>query len=399
MNWKSIYPSILILWVCVITGCKKDAASVSETPEKPVEIKVTELDRPINVKATKGTWGTKVVISWTPMPLAKNYQVYKFDEVAQQYQLFKELADTTVDDLISKPLIKSFYKVKVYNSATAYSLFSDADYGYTSGQTYNKLLSFGAEGTGNGQFQFPTNVEVDDNDNIYVSDESVSQIQRFDKTGKFSDIYLRLGGQGTRGMCFMGNGNVIVTHITEFGNNVSILNAQKQVLTSFAPLGAGDGDGKFGNTRQISIDNEKNIYIVDQRNNRVQKFDQNGNFLLKFGNTGASALNTPWGVCYANNSIYVTSSVENKVNVYDKAGNYIKSINVGAPGYCIKSDGESLFIGSAAYVIKTDFNGQVIEKIGQGQFSPIVAGVALTKAGDLVVSDVYARKIFVFKKL
>ncbi|MGN6823349.1 MAG: hypothetical protein ACTHJ7_11360 [Candidatus Nitrosocosmicus sp.] len=44
----------------------------------------------------------------------------------------------------------------------------------------------------------------------------------------------------------------------------------------------GIGDGQFINPFFIAIDSSNNVYIDDRGNDRVQKFDSNGNFLTKW---------------------------------------------------------------------------------------------------------------------
>ncbi|WP_342647484.1 NHL repeat-containing protein [Mucilaginibacter sp. CSA2-8R] len=391
-----IFSAVLLLF----SACKKESSvsSKADTVSKTTPVKITEIDRPIYVKATKGDFGSQIVVKWAPMPLAKKYQLYKFNEADQQYKLLKETPDTTYTDILGKPLVKNYYKVKIYNSSTEYSQFSDVDYGYTSGQTYSKFGVFGSEGTGIGQFQFPSNVEADAGGNLYVSDE-FGGIQKFDAGGKFIEYFYKPSGAGTRALVFLYNGNFVATHIADYGNNVSIFSAQKQEISSFAPLGMGNGDGQFGNTRQICNDKDDNIYIVDQINKRVQKFDKNGKFLLKFNITTIGASNAGWGVCYLNDNIFVSNTAGNDITVYDKNGIYVRSFNIGAPSYSIKTDGENLIIGSVGYIIKTDDKGQVVEKIGQGQFVSIVAGVAINKSQDIIATDTYGRKVITFKKL
>jgi hypothetical protein len=54
---------------------------------------------------------------------------------------------------------------------------------------------------------------------------------------------------------------------------------------------AGGGDGQFSTAaafmcHAIAVDDQKNVYVADWKNYRVQKFDYSGNFLLKFGTQG-----------------------------------------------------------------------------------------------------------------
>ena len=43
----------------------------------------------------------------------------------------------------------------------------------------------------------------------------------------------------------------------------------------------GKADGLFGVPHGIDVDKERNVYVVDMDNNSVQKFDSQGNFLLR----------------------------------------------------------------------------------------------------------------------
>lgn len=53
----------------------------------------------------------------------------------------------------------------------------------------------------------------------------------------------------------------------------------------------GSGEGEFFQPMQLAIDSKDNVYVVDRINNRVQKFDNEGNFLTKWGtNHGAGNL-------------------------------------------------------------------------------------------------------------
>jgi hypothetical protein len=72
-------------------------------------------------------------------------------------------------------------------------------------------------------------------------------------------------------------------------SKVLIFDANGVAIRNFGS--AGSGDGQFSATsgymvQAMTVDNDKNIYIADYGNSRVQKFSPTGAFLLKFGAKG-----------------------------------------------------------------------------------------------------------------
>lgn len=360
---------------------------------------ITTVDRPINVKASKGSFGNRIIISWTPMPTAKNYQLFRFNYTSGQYDMIKQGTDTTYTDLSAfEAYTKQFYKVKIVNSSSEFSDFSDVDYGYTSGLNFSPYFSFGTEGTGAGQFNFAGHISVDASNNIYVSDDGIGRVQKFDRKGNFQEVFFT--GSGARATAFLKNGNAVVTR-TQSSSYIKILDAQKNIIREWGTQG--NGNTQFGNIEEITLDDEDNIYVVDGINNSVKKFDQNGNFLLKFQATvtvsGQIDAAYPFGICYSNNKIFVTSSRNGLIRVYDKQGNYIKSWDAGSNCYAIKAFKNHLYIACDTFIMKTDEGGEIREKIGQGKFLSIITGLAVNSDEEIIVSDEYARSMKVFKQL
>jgi DNA-binding beta-propeller fold protein YncE len=92
----------------------------------------------------------------------------------------------------------------------------------------------------------PEDLAFDLEDNLYVVDAGNSRIQVFDSDGNF----LRMWGK------------------------------------------PGDGEGEFNFYHGhyyiggIAVDREGNVYVADNANWRIQKFDSHGNFLLQWGSKG-----------------------------------------------------------------------------------------------------------------
>jgi DNA-binding beta-propeller fold protein YncE len=93
---------------------------------------------------------------------------------------------------------------------------------------YEFVKKCGSKETGEGQFTVPYNVDVDSNGDVWVADRGNHRIQKFDKDGNF--------------------------------------------LFKFDSFGS--KEGQFNNPRQIAVDKDiKYLYVVDSKNNRIQKFD------------------------------------------------------------------------------------------------------------------------------
>jgi hypothetical protein len=68
-------------------------------------------------------------------------------------------------------------------------------------------------------------------------------------------------------------------------NLIIASNVHAQVF-SFRWGSLGSGDGQFNKPIGIAIDSSGNLYVSGLNNNRIQKFDGDGNFLTKWGSSG-----------------------------------------------------------------------------------------------------------------
>lgn len=116
------------------------------------------------------------------------------------------------------------------------------------------------------------------------------------------------------------------------------------------------GDQKLIGPSGIDIDENGNIYVVDQGKNRIVKFDKNGNFLFSFGDFGKEKgyFFRPVDIVYDRyrKCLYISNSYLNRVDIFDLWGNYINSIG---EGYLKNPKGIFLYKKNPLYI--TDFNG------------------------------------------
>lgn len=111
--------------------------------------------------------------------------------------------------------------------------------------TYKLLRRIGTAGhhhelTDEGDFSKPTNVAVDSDGNLYVSDTLNDRVEEFDADGEF---------------------------IRAFGK-------------------AGDGPGYFSRPKGIAVDCDNHVWVADSTTNRVQVFSPEGKLLIWLGGGG-----------------------------------------------------------------------------------------------------------------
>lgn len=79
----------------------------------------------------------------------------------------------------------------------------------------------------------------------------------------------------------------------------------------------------------IDVDLEGNLYVVDTGNQRIQKFDSNGDHKLTFGSFGTSVgqMIYPVGISVNSRNIFVTDAFRKAVLIYDLEGRFIGEFN------------------------------------------------------------------------
>ncbi|MGH9983951.1 MAG: 6-bladed beta-propeller [Nitrososphaeraceae archaeon] len=115
------------------------------------------------------------------------------------------------------------------------------------------IMKWGTLGTHDGEFRHPVGIAVDPSSNVYIVDQKNNRIQKFTSDGGF------LTKWGTR--CEP-KGNPYVIMDSELYSCI-----QPQDNEFFYPNGG------------IAVDEFSNVYVIDQYNNRIQKFTTNGKFI------------------------------------------------------------------------------------------------------------------------
>jgi hypothetical protein len=194
---------------------------------------------------------------------------------------------------------------------------------------------------------------------------------------------------GPHGIALDDQGNI---YVSEFcGNRVQVFDNDGEFQSFLGTGNSGSGAGDFDGAVEIEIANDGTIYVGDRRNDRVQVFESDGSVRFAF-DTG----DIPNGVAVANNGdIYVTNLFPARVEVFDNTGTsqFSFSHSFDGPRFVELDDAENVYVSdslaSRVQVFDDAGNYQFqfgSEGTGPGQFNRVY-GLAFDSFGNLYAAD------------
>jgi DNA-binding beta-propeller fold protein YncE len=172
----------------------------------------------------------------------------------------------------------------------------------------------------------------------------------------------------------------------------------------------GSGEGQFFDPEAVAVDENRNVFVADSGNHRIEKFTNSGIFLLQWGSMGSAEgqFHTPDGVAVdADGNVFVADLNNNRIEKFDNDGIFLTSWGdagngdgqfSGPVGVAIDADGNVLvadrfnnrvqkFTNTGAFLTKWGTVGH-----GDGQFANPV-GVAVDRSLNVYVADFFNDRI------
>jgi hypothetical protein len=198
-------------------------------------------------------------------------------------------------------------------------------------------------------FLFAQTVRVDSEDNIWTVDRGADVIVKFDPTGRFLMALGRkpesvnpainaagagvarssaVPGQGIAGDNFNRPTDIAWDAAGDIFVSDAYTNARIVKLDKFGKFiktwgSKGSGEGQFDMPNSVAVDAQGNVYVADLGNQRIQIFDNDGNFKTQFSNVGAS-----WTICISPGAHqYLYSSNSNPPDSMDNGEIYKMELN------------------------------------------------------------------------
>lgn len=175
---------------------------------------------------------------------------------------------------------------------------------------------------GAGEFVWPHGIDVDADGNVWVADARGSEdgtmghvVKKFSPDG---DLLMTLGTPGVPGrtettfdepndVLVAPNGDIFVAdgHSASGNNRIVKFNADGEYLLEWGEMGS--EPGQFRTPHALAMDSQGLLYVGDRSNRRIQVFQQDGTFVRDFYNWGrASGLDID-----AYDRIYIADSESN----------------------------------------------------------------------------------------
>jgi len=181
-------------------------------------------------------------------------------------------------------------------------------------------------------------------------------------------------------VAFDSSGNM---YIAKYYDYVAKYDSEGNFLFQFGGYTSSKENGKFRYIYSIAIDSNDNIYVSDFRNERVQKFDTDGNFISKFTVNGSYA----YGVeTDSSNNVYVVNG-DRRVEKWSPSGVKLDTWNNSGGRYIAINNalGEVYVTNSSSRDVEVYNTNGVLQREWDVSYSP--RGIEIADNGNIYVSD------------
>jgi NHL repeat-containing protein len=252
-------------------------------------------------------------------------------------------------------------------------------------------------------------VRVDPQDNVWIVDAGSNQVVKFDADGRFQLVL----GRKPENIPVRPGAGVPARQI-----DVTPENTAGRAGGEGGRGGGGRGGGTpgagingdtFNRPSDVTWDRAGNIYIADGfgPNNRIAKFDKNGDFVKSFGHTGSGQVEFSGIrglVSDSAGNLYVADAGNKRIQVLDGDGNFKAQITgVGTPQAICMSGGSTQYLFASnsndaeslnnGEIYKVRLNGQIVGRFGKAGKLPkefgMINAIDCRTEKDLIVGEVW----------
>ncbi len=139
---------------------------------------------------------------------------------------------------------------------------------------------------------------------------------------------------------------------------------------------SGSGNGHFFHPAGIAV-NEADVWVVDQGHDRVQEFDETGEYLSQFGSSGSKSgeFNRPTSIAVDSiGNLWVADANNNRIEKFDAEGKFLKAVGSEGSGNGEFSGPEGIAADAEGHIWVADtYNGRIQEFNEAGEFVQVIS--------------------------
>lgn len=137
------------------------------------------------------------------------------------------------------------------------------------------LFDFGTRGGGPGEFNFPYDITLGKEGNLYLLDTGNFRVQVFDRDGKFLRTFGEIGSQigglaRPKSIAADADGNLYITDAML--GRIQIFDPDGNLLLIMGQRSDQDGPARFNLPTGISVDEDGRVYVIDQWFRKIDVF-------------------------------------------------------------------------------------------------------------------------------
>jgi sugar lactone lactonase YvrE len=253
------------------------------------------------------------------------------------------------------------------------------------------LSSFGSQGTGNGQFSRPTDVAIDPAGSLWVLDAGNSRVEKFNEKGEYLSKFGSQGigngqfsGPGPEGIAIDGKGNLWVSDT--YGGRVEEFTGSGQYIRTVG--GKGSGTGQLAEPVGLDVAPDGSIWVADWQQNRVVNFGESGGFVRQFGGkgNGNGQLSGPGAVAIdGDGRIWVADQENARVEEFGSTGEYLAQFGSTGSGAGQFGYPSGIAVDSSEHIFVVD--GATLDKRSPGTLSAATAAYAFDEGSGTNAKD------------
>jgi hypothetical protein len=286
-------------------------AGTVDSLQQPIILQYTGIPTPTGLAIIYDTLRQIVNLRWnkpaTGRPL-NGYNIYRKHQDSALVLLRADWQDTVYHDSTGIQDITYEYRVAAVDTNTTEGTKS-AGVSVVIASYFVLDSTFGTTGSGQGQFDYPSDIAIAANGDIYIVDNYNNRIQVFDSTM----LYKRQFGNGIlNGPNFISIDNIGQTFVAEY-NKIFVFNATDTLVdTITAAQGIYDLDAKDSTLYVITNGDSISLYSYDGTKKRSWE---------------CGVFNSCFGIATGDSGkVFVSNSDQIKVMVYDTLGNFLSAI-------------------------------------------------------------------------